>query len=252
VSQLTREGRNAAARLLENERMTINDAINGGTSADELDNPGEHVEELPREVKEDVRHLAHGASPMTLCGLDRAAVSTAHPSKARKTDCQACKDVLRGARVEAKATKERPEALTAGARVEFADGSAWLVEDVRPSGVDVRCLLGGKEYARGRKLTVSANSPLRVFLPGEFEALVEESKRAAETMKVDPPKGLAGEAPKAREPKTPAWKPTEGEIVEVRRLRALGLSYIAIEATIGWPDGHGNRPWRICNGAYDK
>ena len=234
--------------------MTINDALNGGMSADELKNPGGHVEELPREVKEDaIRHLAHGASPTTLCGLDRAAVSTTHPSKARKTDCQACKDVLCGARAEAKAAKERPEKLEAGARIEMADGSAWLVEDVRPSGADVRCLIGGKDYARGRKLTIGAQSFVRIFLPGEFEALLAESTKAAEAAKLPVTKDPkpTGEVKAAKPAKAPKWTPTEEEVAEVKRLRALGLSYIVIETTMNWAEGHGNRPWRICKNAYD-
>ena len=235
--------------------MTLKDAINGGMEIKDIANPGGSVEKLPREAKEvDARHLAFGASTTTLCGLDRAAISTAHPSKARKTDCLACRGAYRSIRMfedAAKTEPERPEKFKKGDHVEFVDGSVWLVDDVRLSGADVRCLLGGGDYARGRKLTIGAESSVRVFLPGEFDALLEESKKAADEAKlltkvVDGTKATATAVPRA-----PKWSPTVEEIAEVRRLRALGLSFMAIEATMEWPDSHGNRPFRICKGAYD-
>lgn len=41
------------------------------------------------------RHLAGGGSDTTMCGLDRGATETVHPSKARKTDCAECREKWR-------------------------------------------------------------------------------------------------------------------------------------------------------------
>ena len=235
--------------------MTLKEANNGGMEINDIANPGGCIEKLPREAREaDTRHLAHGASPATLCGLDRATVSTTHPSKARKTDCPACRDAYRAMRTGKDMAKvlpepERPEKFKTGDHVEFVDGSVWLVDDVRPSGADVHCLLGSKDYTRGRKLTIGADSSVRVFLVGEFEALVEESKTAANAVKL--PITKETKATPETKIKAPKWLPTVEDIAEVKRLRALGLSFMSIEATMEWPDSHGNRPFRICKQVYD-
>ncbi len=257
--------------------MTIKDILDGGTSADELSNPGgvEEIGVTALAAAAEVRHLAHGASETTLCGIDRSAVSTVHPSKARKTDCAVCRKTLREGKVKGAVAKDPmappptaqdallnmiPEGdgpkLASGMKVEMLDGSVWLVEDVRVSGLDVRCLLGGSEYAKGRQLTIGANSPLRLFDDARYEALLLESKKAAAAAKLPAPKP-EGAAKKlkdtpAGEPRAAKWTPTDEEIAEVKRLRNLGLAFIPIEKAMGWPDGHGNRPFRICKGAFDK
>jgi hypothetical protein len=264
--------------------MTIKEALDGGTSADELANPGGMREPAPpRELKEaGVRHLAYGSSPTTLCGLDRSAVSTAHPTKAKKTDCQACRDAYRlgragkvaakggpdsagsaqtlpppknareafvDAMIDSTVEEGRPQKFGKGDHVELLDGSVWHVEDVRVSGSDLRCLIGGGSYKRGATTTIGSTSGVRVFKPGEFDALVADSKRKAEAAKLPPTVAAAplGGPPTAR-PATGKWAPTAAEVAEVKRLRALGHSFIKIEKALDWPDGHGNRPWRIMQG----
>jgi hypothetical protein len=40
----------------------------------------------------------------------------------------------------------------------------------------------------------------------------------------------------------------ETAVEDVRRLRDSGLSWAAIERALGWPDTHGNKPWRLLRG----
>jgi hypothetical protein len=44
------------------------------------------------------------------------------------------------------------------------------------------------------------------------------------------------------------WKPTLAEIKEVKDLRESGVKLAQIDELMGWPDSHGNRPWRILQG----
>jgi hypothetical protein len=86
-----------------------------------------NVEELPAEVFLDeaiaeeavervikemaVRHLAQGDTGVTLCGVVRDGVETAHPSKSRKTDCAKCRAEvakLRKAKKTAEPAKPEP------------------------------------------------------------------------------------------------------------------------------------------------
>ena len=228
--------------------MTMNDAMNGG-----IDDGLEPIETLPHDdiakvEGADVRHLAIGAATETLCGLLREGLTTAHPSKAKRTDCLACRNVYR--------TKGLPPApdvtRKTGDRVEFPDGSVWLVEDARKGGLDVRCVISGGDNKKGRRSTISVDSPLRVFTEAEFEAtLVREREANEAAAKAATPAPTADGTPapvKVRA--TTKWTPTKFDVDEVRRLRALGRSYIAIETEMGWPDGHGNRPFRIMKGAW--
>jgi hypothetical protein len=189
------------------------------------------------------RHLAIGASAVTLCGLDRSGLVTAHPSKARKTDCLACRDALRKDKAAPGALKSsEPEGLKAGQYVEHLDGSAWEVLSVNQSGAHMKCVIASAAHAKGRTTTVSPNSALRVFSTEEFVALVrrlDAERAAAETANPAAP-------PKPRP--TGRWSPSEEEVAKVKELRATGLSYIAIETEMKWPQGHGNRPWRIMMG----
>jgi hypothetical protein len=185
-----------------------------------------------------LRHLAIGASLTTLCGLPKEGAEFAHPSKARKADCQACKDAYRKNRVPS----ESPEPMKAGDRIEIVggDGSAWLVTSARPGGADVRCLLDGSQYRKGATLTISAGSPARRF--------TEEEWRIASRAEPKATKPAAAGEPKA--PSAAKWAPTKADVDAVREFRRLGHSYIQIEGDMGWPAMHGNRGWRIMKGAW--
>jgi len=249
--------------------MTMNEAGAPGIP-DEFDGD---IEELPHEeiaaVEQpeppppvnlhvpSVRHLAGGNSTTTVCGLPRAGQKTAHPSKAKKDDCVDCRAILREsmkAKMGPPATTTAPSAIARGVRVAFEDDSAWLVEDVRDGGMDLLCLVPSKAHAKGRRTTVSKDAFVRVLDAEGFSELVGREKPAkAEGIVSLPPRGDAGgnaePAPAAAAPRaTGKWAPTVAEVAEVRRLRALGRSYIAIEKEMGWPDGHGNRPWKIVKG----
>lgn len=233
--------------------MTLKDVEHGGfpdaLADDFVDEPtapedaGKPTPPFVRDApKPEERHLANGGSTKTLCGLDRAGLKTAHPSKAKKTDCLGCRDAYR-LNKPVKGDKWQG-AMNAGDRVAFPCGSVWLVEEVRPGGAEVRCLIASSLHKKGATTIIAAESALDKLTPEQFEAALEASKPKAE------PKAEK----KAAEPKkerTPAWKPTWAEYDEVMRLRALGVSFIGIELTLGWPDGHGNRPWKIVKG-YTK
>ena len=60
---------------------------------------------------------------------------------------------------------------------------------------------------------------------------------------VDPP---AAEVKKVRNPNpSPRFRPTAEEVSRVKRLHKEGKTLVHIERAMGWPSGHGNRPWRI-------
>lgn len=212
------------------------------------------------------RHLAGGSSVLTLCGLPRTGLTVSHPSKAKKTDCLACRESLRES-MKAKAPAigankiagER-NPISRGAKVAFEDGSAWLVEDVRDGGADVLCLVpskraggiaggGGTGYAKGRRITISRDAFVRGLDDEAFSELVASEKPAkAEGIVNLPPRGDAEGTATAivlKAPRAGAWQATKADVAEVRRLRSLGRSYIAIEQEMSWPDGHGNRPWKL-------
>ncbi len=72
---------------------------------------------------------------------------------------------------------------------------------------------------------------------------------AAEKPAPEPPPPSA-EKPERRSEYS-RWRPSKAEVAEVLRLRAEGESFNEIETVMGWPIGHGNRPFKICkaNGA---
>jgi hypothetical protein len=205
---------------------------------DVVDTP---LEEIPQEAKEiDIRHLAVGASTVTLCGLERNGLATAHPSKARRTDCLACRDALRKGKAANGALKDAEPVLVEGQYVEYPDGSAWEVLSSNKSGAHIKCVVASETHAKGRTTTIAPTAALRVFSTEEFVALIKrlDAERAAAEVPA---------APKGPKP-TGKWAPTAADVAEVKRLRLTGLSYIAIETAMGWSIGHGNRPWRICTG----
>lgn len=206
----------------------------------EVDQP---IEVIPQEAKEiEVRHLAVGASSMTLCGLERAGLATAHPSKARRTDCLSCREALRKDKPAPGAMKDAATVLKLGLYYEQLDGSVWECLSVNQSGAHIKCVQSSDAHAKGRTTTISPHSALREFSTDEYVALVRrlDAERAVADAK-EP-----GAPPKPRA--TGKWSPTQADVDEVIRLRKSGLSYIAIEEALGWPIGHGNRPWRIITG----
>lgn len=237
--------------------MTMKEIENGG-----VDDGTEAFEQVPEEVltspdlepaaaetaKAQERHLAMGSSTKTLCGLDRAAVKVAHPSKARKNDCRECRDAYRlGKRVQGDETAAPPKT---GDRIAFPDGSAWLVEDARESGMDVRCLIGSAANRKGKRLVISAGGDYRILTSEEFESALAASAGIPGTEETATTDGEpATEKPK-RAPGAGKWAPTKKEVDAVLAMRQAGMSYIKIERELGWPDGHGNRPFRIVKGAW--
>jgi hypothetical protein len=205
--------------------------------AAELDSVGP-IEEIPQEAKEiDIRHLAIGTSMTTLCGLERGGLLTAHPSKTRRTDCLACREALRAGKSSGK-NEPPPPPFKTGDYIEYPDGSAWEVEWINESGMAIKCVVASPSHDKGRKTVVSPHAALRIFTTEEFVALV----RATDTTRVSTTTTTASKPSGSR------WAPTVADVAEVKRLRALGTSYIAIETAMGWPRGHGNRPWRIVTG----
>lgn len=192
------------------------------------------------------RHLAGGASATTLCGVDRSTVSTVHPSKARKTDCEACRLKLRDlSRKKEIATgdpmNERP--IVKGDKVAMDDDSAWLVEDARDGGLDLSCLVGSMAHAKGRRTTVSRGAVLRLLSDAAFSELVGREK-ALKPLKEKPLKAmdLVGGVKASRA----GVVPTKEQIAEVKRLRMAGLSYRDIDTAMLWPPSGGNRCFKIC------
>ncbi len=241
--------------------MTMSEAGTLGIP-DEMD----IIEELPHEEIEaaieqpaiieqpTVRHLAGGASTTTLCGLPRTGQKTAHPSKATKSDCLNCRTILRDANRKKEQTPSTPSlaVIIKGARIAYEDNSAWLVEDIRDGGMDLVCLVPSKAHAKGRRTTISKDAFVRLLDDEQFSELVAMEKPVkAEGIVSLPPRGDAEGTVVVTEKKprpTGKWAPTAAEVEEVKRLRALSHSYIAIEKEMGWPDGHGNRPWKIMKG----
>jgi hypothetical protein len=225
--------------------MTMKEAIEGG-----VDDGTETIETIPEEAHtveaEEPRHLAMGSSLVTLCGLERAGLRTAHPSKAKRDDCPACRDVYRNRKPNLK-DRQAP-APVVGDRIALPDGSAWLVEDTREGGMDIRCLVAGSQNAKGRKTTISAGSDVRALSEIEFETI----RLAAEPKKVDPPVGAEQTrvVAAAKIAGSGKWTPSKADVDAVVRMRQEGKSYIAIETAMGWPSGHGNRPFRIVKGAW--
>src|SRR6476469_1272662 len=86
-----------------------------------------------------VRHLAVGASAVTLCGMDRTGLTTVHPSKARKTDCLECRKALRAEKVPDGERSDQPFKI--GDYIEYQDGSAWEVLEKSKSSARVKCVI---------------------------------------------------------------------------------------------------------------
>jgi len=195
-----------------------------------------------------IRHLAIGTSLTTLCGVAKAGASFAHPSKAKRSDCQACKDVFRLNKAPAPAA----DGFKAGDRIEVVngDGSAWLVKSVRPGGADVLCVLDGATYKKGHTLTISTGSPVRVFTAEEWAtASAPPAKPAPATATTTAAK--PGAPAEAKPKGVGKWAPTKADVDQVREFRRLGHNYRQIEADMGWPAGNGNRPFRIMKNAWN-
>lgn len=197
------------------------------------------LEVIPAEAKEiEIRHLAVGASMMTFCGLERTGLLTVHPSKARKTDCLACRNAYRLDKAAPGALRSAGDApLKYGDYVENPDGSVWEVTHVSHSSATVKCVVSSDAHPKGQVTNISPNSALRVFTIEEYVALKESLAQVAEVNREE-------KGPR----KTGKWAPTQAEVDKVHQLRVSGMSYIAIETTMNWPEGHGNRPWRIVTG----
>jgi hypothetical protein len=183
-----------------------------------------------------VRHLAPGSSTKTLCGLDRKGQDVAHPSKAKKTDCNDCRQVLR----ESMQTKTLPPidkgaAFRKGDRIGWEDGSVWIVDDLRDGGADLTCILGSVGHPKGRKTTISKDALVRVLDDGAFKDAEEAAKPKVETTD-----GAKATAPR----NTGKWQPTKADVAKVKELRILGHNYRQIEGDMNWPAGNGNRPWK--------
>lgn len=63
--------------------------------------------------------------------------------------------------------------------------------------------------------------------------------------KPEPPPVVAAPKPNGK------WKPTQADVLEVRRLRALGHSFRKVDEDMGWPPANGNRSFRITKDSWN-
>jgi hypothetical protein len=203
-------------------------------------------------IEEPVPHLAGGASSTTLCGLPRFGLIVRHPSKARKTDCLACRTALRDATRAKMPTPvgdgPRGREFKKDDKIAFEDESAWLIVDVRDGGMDLQCLVASPTYPKGRRITVTKDAFVRLLTDETFSELVGREKPVkASGIVTLPPRGdVVNVTTEPVRASHRGWKPTKEEVANVLALRAAGYTFMAIEAELNWPQGHGNRPYRIC------
>jgi hypothetical protein len=221
--------------------------------------------EQPAEVV--VRHLAAGSAEHTLCGLDRAELSTVHPSKARKTDCPTCREAWRTLQAQ-KPPKHEPQPMPVmtpeAIEIISADGEL----KAEPSAMEKAEEKAAKLYAMASKLApelVDKEIIVRDPADGELKPksnLISFKEYSVGTTKPGPGEPnppdevtptedspeVTEEAQDVQETPMPEVKlMTVDEIdAEVTRLRGLGLSHIKIETAMNWSKQHGNRSWRIC------
>lgn len=163
------------------------------------------------------RHLAGGGSDTTMCGLDRGATETVHPSKARKTDCAECREKWR---------------LLKAKKPVFVETSM----DTRPATVTGRFI---KDHApTSEPRTEVPAALLEADLSGIEQRIVEALTPVRNDITAD-------------------WseEEIEQEVMRLRRTPHKGKSahsYIAIEEVLGWRPQHGNRAWRIVQKAADR
>lgn len=150
--------------------------------------------------------------------------------------------------------------LEPGQLTRFEDGSIWRVAYVTKGSASLRCLVGGKlpGNSPGRPLEVSTSATGHEIV-GEDALATAKIVAEIEKKMCDRCWGAHGdEAPcdiecwchEARyRPKARKAPPTDEEVARVLELRAAGLGYAAIEKEMGWPDTHGNRPWKIVRDA---
>lgn len=153
--------------------------------------------------------------------------------------------------------KKQPVIEEVGRHLAFDDGSVWQITGINWSGRMVVCVASGKLNDKGKTTTISRHPTAARYIEGEeLAGLVEQAEAAAlsaricETCRAIKAGELEGACPEHAKPGRPAPRagrfiPTEAEIQAVLKLRAAGMGYAEIEKEMGWPDGHGNRPWRI-------
>lgn len=173
------------------------------------------------ETTQDARHLAAGSSDVTLCGIDRGSVSSVHPSKARKTDCDACRNRWR--EINAKKPKT-PEGIR------FAERSA----DTREATVDPG------PYPSGHG---AFPEPQDDPAPDIREAAGKEPEGETQPKEAG---GMPGPSPEDE---------IEARVLAYRRTmvpdkkdptKSVPMPHREIEQLMGFKPQGGNRPWRIC------
>lgn len=182
------------------------------------------------------RHLATGS--ITLCGLPREGQTVTHPTKARKDDCPDCRKAYRKSlAMGADRPKEkRPTYVSKnttpvdsiwqpGDFLRLTDISIWRVDSVSFTGVSITCLFGGKEHRKGATLVIGCNSTCARVTQEALDEVLEAVRAPNRKTKV-----------------------SQKDVARVQELRAMGYSYVDVEAEMGWPPSNGNRPWRIMHG----
>jgi hypothetical protein len=148
-------------------------------------------------------------------------------------------------------------------------GAPWRVESVNDCAATVVCQGGPR---KGARLTVAPTSSVRQLTEEEGAAMVESARTQAVASEdracecghewsrhyeggpcvEEVEGGPAGCCPcsqyKAHGRSGAGWHPTQEEADRVVALHEAGMAYLAIEKEMGWPDGHGTRPWRIVKG----
>jgi hypothetical protein len=182
-----------------------------------------------------VRHLAAGSAEHTLCGLDRAELNTVHPSKARKTDCAACREAWRMLKIR----KPKHEPFI-DSEIPVPAMTPKAIEIISADGELKSNLISFKEYSVG----TTKPGPGEPNPPDDVTPEEQVPDAVTETQDAQEAESDADDADAEAEAK--ALTPDEID-AEVLRLRALGMSHIKIETAMGWSQQHGNRSWRICH-----
>lgn len=165
--------------------------------------------------KEQKQAEAKGEQPIL---RDEVPVRPMDPSRPRG------KEVMPGVWVSDQDPEAPKARLQAGDHVRLEDGRVARVEEVSDFGATIR-------MPDSTTQRIAATS----VLP-----------------RVDPPtkRPEAGTVPAVKgKPGRKKFIPTPEETAKVLELRAQKMTYQQIEAAMGWPDGHGNRPWRIVQDA---
>lgn len=245
MGSLSLDGYNMIIGVLKNAGAVVENnyllSWTGKVSLEQVKSGVDQAQAGEVEIPEHARHLAAGSSATTMCGIPRETVTTAHPSKARKNDCPACREAWRLLKNKSPKFQETSEGTKPAPVPEEPPAiQEPVVEnpDFEPSASLCPACAAGTER--------NEQMPAHILHGGHTGEYVdaEGKNRICECCQ---PQEAKPEPTPVTMPPPRAGSVTEEERKQVLEMRAAGMGYEAIEKAMNWKPQHGNKPWRICN-----